>query len=85
MIGILYQVEARDFKAFKLYDQLGSAGLDQVKVTTLQDNLNQLIPGLVPMLLTLGICKLLKKNVSPIVIIVALFIIGIIASVLGIM
>ena len=72
-------------EAFKLYDQLGSAGLDQVKVTTLQDNLNQLIPGLVPVLLTLGICKLLKKNVSPIVIIVALFIIGIIASVLGIM
>ena len=72
-------------EAFKLYDQLGSAGLDQVKVTTLQDNLNQLIPGLVPMLLTLGICKLLKKNVSPIVIIIALFIIGIIASVLGIM
>lgn len=72
-------------EAFKLYNQLGANGLDQVKVTTLQDNLNQLIPGFVPMLLTLGICKLLKKNVSPIAIIIALFIIGIIASVLGIM
>lgn len=72
-------------EALKLYDSLGSAALDPIKVTTLQDNLNQLIPGLIPVLLTLGICKLLKKNVSPIAIIVALFVIGIIGSVLGIM
>lgn len=72
-------------EALKLYSQLGADGLDPVKVTTLQDNLNSLIPGLVPVLLTLGICKLLKKNVSPIAIIVALFIIGIIASFFGIM
>ena len=42
------------------------------KVTTLQDNLNSLIPGFVPLLLTLLCMWLLKKNVSPIVIIIAL-------------
>ena len=47
------------------------------KVTTLQDNLNSLIPGFVPLLLTLLCMWLLKKNVSPIVIIIALFIVGI--------
>ena len=35
------------------------------KVTTLQDNLNSLIPGFVPLLLTLLCMWLLKKNVSP--------------------
>lgn len=72
-------------EALKLYEKLGPDALDPIKVTTLQDNLNSLIPGLVPVLLTLGICKLLKKNISPILIIVALFIIGIIASFFGIM
>ena len=47
------------------------------KVTTLQDNLNSLIPGFVPLLLTLLCMWLLKKNVSPIIIIIALFIVGI--------
>lgn len=72
-------------EALKLYSQLGANGLDQIKVTTLQDNLNSLIPGLVPVLLTLGICRLLKKNISPILIIVFLFVIGILGSLLGIM
>lgn len=72
-------------EALKLYSSLGADALDPVKVTTLQDNLNSLIPGLIPVLLTLGICKLLKKNVSPILIIVALFVIGILASFFGIM
>ncbi|MCI5624065.1 MULTISPECIES: PTS system mannose/fructose/sorbose family transporter subunit IID [Anaerostipes] len=55
------------------------------KVTTLQDNLNSLIPGFAGLLLTLLCCWLLKKNVSPIVIIVALFIVGIVAHLIGLM
>ncbi|MDU5534779.1 MAG: PTS system mannose/fructose/sorbose family transporter subunit IID, partial [Anaerococcus sp.] len=42
-------------------------------------------PGLVPLLLTLGVSKLLKKDVSPITIILALFAIGIIARYFNIM
>lgn len=59
--------------------------LDPTSVTTLQDNLNSLIPGLAGLLLTLLCCWLLKKNVSPIVIIVALFIVGIVFHVIGLM
>ncbi|MDO4943137.1 MAG: PTS system mannose/fructose/sorbose family transporter subunit IID [Lachnospiraceae bacterium] len=59
--------------------------LDPVKVTTLQDNLNSLIPGFAGLLLTLLCCWLLKKNVSPIVIIIALFIVGIVFHVIGLM
>lgn len=64
--------------ALEQYDSLGATGLNKVKVTTLQDNLNQLIPGLAAVLLTLLICKLLKKGISPIVIIIALFVVGVI-------
>lgn len=71
--------------ALKMYDDIGASALDPIKVTTLQQNLDSLIPGLVPLLLTLGICKLLKKDVSPIAIIIALFIIGIAARYFGIM
>ena len=52
--------------------------LDKIKVTTLQDNLDQLIPGLAALLLTFLCMWLLKKKVSPIVIIIALFIVGIV-------
>lgn len=55
------------------------------KVTTLQDNLNSLIPGFVPLLLTLLCMWLLKKNVFPIVIIIALFIVGIAGHVVGLL
>lgn len=72
-------------EALTQYDALGSAGLNVEKVTTLQQNLDQLIPGLAALLLTLLCCWLLKKKVSPIVIIVALFIVGIAARCLNIM
>ena len=55
--------------------------LDPTKITTLQDNLNSLIPGLMPLLLTLLCMWLLKKKVSPIVIILALFVVGILGHV----
>ena len=72
-------------EALSQYASLGANGLNQVKVTTLQQNLDQLIPGLAALLLTLLCCYLLKKKVSPIVIIIALFIVGIVARVIGIM
>ena len=72
-------------QALKQFSAIGPTALDPIKVTTLQQNLDSLIPGLVPLLLTLGICKLLKKNVSPIVIILALFAIGIVARYFHIM
>lgn len=65
--------------------EIGPTALDSVKVTTLQQNLDSLIPGLSALLLTLGICKLLKKNISPIVIILSLFVVGILARVFHIM
>ena len=71
--------------ALSQYANLGATGLDKIKVTTLQQNLDQLIPGLAALLLTLLCCWLLKKKVSPIVIIVALFIVGILARLAGIM
>lgn len=65
----------------QLHDILGQVGnklsLDSTKVTYLQDNLNQLIPGLAGLLITFLCMWLLKKKVSPIVIIFGLFIVGI--------
>jgi len=55
------------------------------KVTTLQDNLDQLIPGLAALLLTLFCMWLLKKKVSPIAIILGLFVVGVLLHVLHIM
>lgn len=71
--------------ALEQYSSLGASGLNAEKVTTLQQNLDQLIPGLSALLLTLLCCWLLKKKVSPIVIIVALFAVGILARLGGIM
>lgn len=71
--------------AITQYNALGVNGLDQVKVTTLQQNLDQLIPGLAAVCLTLLCCWLLKKKVSPIVIILALFLVGIVARLAHVM
>lgn len=71
--------------ALTQYSALGVNGLDQVKVTTLQQNLDQLIPGLAALCLTLLCCWLLKKKVSPIVIILALFLVGIVARLAHVM
>ena len=64
--------------ALEQFAALGPNGLNVEKVTTLQGNLDQLIPGFVAVLLTLLCCRLLKKNISPIVIILCLFAVGII-------
>lgn len=71
--------------ALEQYASLGANGLNEEKVTTLQANLDQLIPGFAAVLLTLLCCKLLKKHVSPIVIIIGLFAFGIFARWIGLM
>lgn len=71
--------------ALEQYSSLGATGLNVEKVTTLQGNLDQLIPGLAAVLLTLLCCRLLKKNVSPIAIILALFAVGICGRFFGFM
>lgn len=58
--------------------------LSSDKVTTLQDNLNQLVPGFAALLLTFLCMWLLKKKVNPIAIIFGLFAVGIIGHVVGI-
>ena len=59
--------------------------LSNIQETTLQANLDQLIPGLAGLLLTLGCMWLLKKKVSPIVIILGLFVVGILGHLIGIL
>ena len=71
--------------ALTQYSSLGATGLNQIKTVTLQQNLNQLIPGLCAVGLTLLCCSLLKKKVSPIVIILCLFGVGIIGRFFGFM
>lgn len=64
---------------------LGGLSLDSVQPQTLQGQLNSLIPGLMGLLLTFLCMWLLKKKVSPISIILALFAVGIAARYFGIM
>ena len=59
--------------------------LSPEKVTTLQDNLDQLIPGLAALGLTLLCMWLLKKKASPIVIILGLFVVGVVGHVIGLL
>ena len=68
-----------------LLQQGQGLSLTDTKVTTLQDNLDSLIPGLAGLLLTFFCMWLLKKKVSPIVIILGLFVAGIGLHLLGIM
>ena len=64
---------------------LSGLSLDSVQPQTLQGQLNSLIPGLMGLLLTFLCMWLLKKKVSPISIILALFAVGIAARFFGIM
>ena len=68
-----------------LLQQASGLSLTDVKVTTLQNNLDSLIPGLAGLLVTFLCMWLLKKKVSPIVIILGLFATGIIFHVIGLM
>ena len=68
-----------------LIEQSNGLSLTREKVTTLQDNLDQLIPGLAGLLLTLLCMWLLKKGVSPIIVIFGLFILGVVLHLLHVM
>lgn len=68
-----------------LTEQAAGLTLTNTKVTTLQDNLNMLVPGLAGLLLTFLCMWLLKKKVSPIVIILGIFVVGILFHVWGLM
>ncbi|MDN6900370.1 PTS mannose/fructose/sorbose transporter family subunit IID [Oenococcus sicerae] len=59
--------------------------LSSIKTTTLQNNLDSLIPGLAALLLTFLCMWLLKKKVSPIIIILGIFVFGVVAHLLNIL
>jgi PTS system mannose-specific IID component len=68
-----------------LLQQGSGMSLTDTKITTLQNNLDSLIPGLAGLIITLICMWLLKKKVSPIVIILGLFAIGIVFHLIGLM
>lgn len=57
----------------------------ETTVTTVQNILDQLMPGMLGLILTLLVCRLLKKKISPIVLIFVLFAVGIVGYGLGIL
>lgn len=59
--------------------------LSETKVTTLQDNLDQLVPGLAALGLTFLCMYLLKRKVSPIIIILGIFVLAIVFHVIGLL
>ncbi|MGL5887698.1 MAG: PTS system mannose/fructose/sorbose family transporter subunit IID, partial [Leuconostoc suionicum] len=68
-----------------LSEQASGLSLTKVAPNTLQSNLDSLIPGLMGLLLTFLAMWLLKKKVSPIVMIIGIFIFGIAMHALNIM
>lgn len=64
---------------------INGMSLDKYQAQSLQGQLDSLIPGLMGLVLTFLCMWLLKKKVSPITIIIALFVVGILARLLGIM
>ncbi|HGB5278009.1 TPA: PTS system mannose/fructose/sorbose family transporter subunit IID [Salmonella enterica subsp. enterica serovar Mississippi] len=50
-----------------------------------QDILNTLLPSLIPLLITLGILKMVNRKMKPNTVIAVIFIVGIISSYLGIL
>ncbi|HEM2547849.1 PTS system mannose/fructose/sorbose family transporter subunit IID [Streptococcus suis] len=68
-----------------LGDALSGLSLYPTQAQSLQGQLNSLIPGLMGLLLTFLCMHLLKKKVTPITMIIGLFIVGIIARFFNIM
>lgn len=64
---------------------LSGLSLEPTQAQTLQGQLDSLIPGLMGLLLTFLCMYLLKKKVTPITMIIGLFIVGILARFFGIM
>ncbi len=68
-----------------LLQQGSGMSLTDYKVTTFQDSLDSLIPGLAGLIITFICMWLLKKKVSPITIILRLFAMGIVFHLIGLM
>ncbi|MCT0056401.1 PTS system mannose/fructose/sorbose family transporter subunit IID [Lactococcus lactis] len=68
-----------------LQQYAGGYSLSNVQVTTLQENLDKLLPGLAGVLLTFLCMWLLRKKVSPVLLILGIFVVGILAHVIGIL
>jgi PTS system, mannose/fructose/sorbose family, IID component len=68
-----------------LEQQASGLSLGASKITTLQNNLDSLIPGLAALALTFLCMWLLKKKVSPITMILGLFVVGIGLHLLNVM
>jgi PTS system mannose-specific IID component len=68
-----------------LEQQASGLSLEPLKVTTLQGNLDSLIPGFAGLLITFLCMWLLKKKVSPIVMILGLFVVGIVFHLINLM
>jgi PTS system mannose-specific IID component len=68
-----------------LEQQASGLSLEPLKVTTLQNNLDSLIPGLAGLVITFLCMWLLKKKVSPIVMILGLFAVGIVFHLINLM
>ena len=54
-----------------------------VTVQTVQDVLDSIMPGMLALILTLFVSWLLKKNVSPLLIILVIFVVGIAGKAFG--
>ena len=72
-------------KALELYNNGQGQALSSVKITTMQNVLDQLIPGLAGLLLTFLCMWVPKKKGSPIWIIIGIFIVGILGHVVGLL
>ncbi|MGV3464021.1 MAG: PTS system mannose/fructose/sorbose family transporter subunit IID [Heyndrickxia sp.] len=68
-----------------LEQQAAGLSLEPEKITTLQNNLDSLIPGLAGLAITFLCMWLLKKKVSPIVMILGLFVVGIVFHLIHLM
>ncbi|GGL53822.1 PTS system mannose/fructose/sorbose family transporter subunit IID [Sporolactobacillus putidus] len=68
-----------------LQQQASGLSLDATKITTLQNNLDSLIPGLAALALTLLCMWLLKRKVSPIILILGLFVVGVVFHLINLM
>lgn len=72
-------------QALLQWDMGKGKSLTPVKTTTLQQNLDLLIPGFAALLLTFLCMWLLKKKVSPIIIILGIFVVGVLGHYIGLL
>ncbi|CAM4101878.1 PTS mannose transporter subunit IID [Streptococcus penaeicida] len=83
VMGVLVTKWTNINVALTAYKTKGADG--KIVVTSIQNILDQLVPGLLPLLLTFVMMYLLRKKVSPIVLIFILFGVGILGYALGIL